>query len=561
MSNLLRKQIFNIDFKPELWLDSDYVEWQETVVGTGSGSVGTTTITTGADYTTSFSVGDLILMDGTDQYTILTINATTIVTIESLIATYSSATLGKKAIASVTNIGTRDDINIIQDDVFYQPVISEADADFNGRNVISFVGEADYLKSNAFNSLFAEKTASWTVVMCFKHNILQDGVLFGVVDSSGASSDTAYVENGAIGSTTAYRALRRDDGTPTNSLDYSTRDTDTHIGVYVFDGSSETLDIWRDGAKIVSAASMPITDRLDISALIFGGYLGTGTFLLGVDAKLAEAMVFSDKLDAEQITQINSYLNSKYDVYAETETIDLFLISGQSNAKGRGDFTISPNVQVGYEIIGSTSTIKKLQDPLATADTGSAWPAFANAWYEKTGRIAVIDETSPVGGAALLSVSNPSNNWSPTGTLRATAISNWQDSIDLINASDNLQIGDVYVLWHQGESEGGKINGTTITGTLYTAALIELMQYFLDNLSVQPKQMGVFELGLTTDGTDDVGYTEIQGAQQDAADQSKFIKMVSYLQKTFVARGLMFDNVHYTQPAYDEMGTEGANNL
>ena len=73
------------------------------------------------------------------------------------------------------------------------------------------------------------------------------------------------------------------------------------------------------------------------------------------------------------------------------EAYDVFVVAGQSNAKGRGTAEEAPEVPAGaaYEATPQ-GEIRALADPVGGANTGSAWPAFANAYTAATGRGVVI---------------------------------------------------------------------------------------------------------------------------------------------------------------------------
>ena len=70
---------------------------------------------------------------------------------------------------------------------------------------------------------------------------------------------------------------------------------------------------------------------------------------------------------------------------------DFFVVAGQSNARGKGDMNLSEQPEPGtaYEWTRENE-FRPLIDPVGQADTGSAWPAFAKAYTERTGRGVVI---------------------------------------------------------------------------------------------------------------------------------------------------------------------------
>jgi hypothetical protein len=236
---------------------------------------------------------------------------------------------------------------------------------------------------------------------------------------------------------------------------------------------------------------------------------------------------------------------------------DLFVIVGQSNAEGRGTSASSPASPTGIAVSTSGVITEPLADPVGGASTGSMWPAFANAWNASTGRHAAICEAA-TGGTALLP-DQAGSNWSPSGSLRAAAVSAANAAIAAIDASA-YTLGNVYFVWCQGEQDATTINGTTITGPLYNTALQALAAYFKAQVPSMAS-MAVIQSGGEFDATDEPGYAAIRQAQDDACTASADLVMVYRGAYSFAARAWMGDNVHWSQPGLNVAGTAAARAL
>jgi hypothetical protein len=238
-------------------------------------------------------------------------------------------------------------------------------------------------------------------------------------------------------------------------------------------------------------------------------------------------------------------------------TIDLFVIVGQSNAEGRGLTASSPPSPFGVYITGSTITAP-LADPVGGADTGSMWPAFSNEWKNQTGRYSAFVE-SATGGTPLLPDAAGSN-WSPSGSLRAAAVTAANNAIAAIRASSRYRLGNVYFVWSQGEQDAVTINGTTITGPLYEAALETLAAYFKTNVP-EMVTMAVVQTGGEFDQSDEANYAAIRLAQENACTDSANLVMAYRGAFSFTARAMMGDNVHYSQAGLNITGACAARGL
>lgn len=235
--------------------------------------------------------------------------------------------------------------------------------------------------------------------------------------------------------------------------------------------------------------------------------------------------------------------------------IDLFLVAGQSNAVGFApDNTLSPDTVAGvaYECT-SNGTLKQLDDPVAGATYGSAWPAFANALTARTAR-AVCISGAAVGGSYLLPelTENPTWGESPDSVMFLTSVSRGLASVDaLTTAGWTPTVRGV--LWCQGEYDAAYGSADPDLAAKYEAALIDLYGRYKTALSTPDLRFYVFRTG----GSAGAGYVAVRAAQDAACASTAGMEMVFTRATTFLERGLMADAWHYTQAGYNEMGAFG----
>lgn len=243
--------------------------------------------------------------------------------------------------------------------------------------------------------------------------------------------------------------------------------------------------------------------------------------------------------------------------------VDIFLVAGQSNAQGRGTAAQSPAAPTG--VYSDGSSFSALADPVGGANTGSMWPSFANEWFAQTGRRAVICEYAQ-GGTGLIHLTDP--NWSPTGVMRQGAADLLRNTITAVDASPLYTRQNVYVLWVQGESDAQNINGTTVTQALYKDALIDLAEFFADEIP-EMETFGVIMIGGTAATNGSVRSMDVQSqyfqqirkAEYDADADSELITVLYPGLYTAIYRDYMLDALHPEQPMLNIAGKTAAAQL
>lgn len=243
--------------------------------------------------------------------------------------------------------------------------------------------------------------------------------------------------------------------------------------------------------------------------------------------------------------------------------IDVFLIAGQSNAQGRANSALSPKVITGSAYQINSGVITAANDPIGinigvtaqAANTGSAWPAFAVSYYNKTSRKLAFIPSSYGGSSQTAAANSGSGTWDTTGILFDSSVARVTNNMNALRSAGYNPIFKG-VLWCQGETDAMVINSATITSEAYRAAFSKMIKkYRIQFGATMP--FFIFATGHRTDQSV-VGYDSVRMMQQRVANEDSLATIVFYNSNDFITRGLMSDQVHYSQIGYNEMGNYGA---
>jgi hypothetical protein len=234
--------------------------------------------------------------------------------------------------------------------------------------------------------------------------------------------------------------------------------------------------------------------------------------------------------------------------------IDVFVVAGQSNAVGNSNNIALSPVVTGASIMWTNQEVQwlPLDDPVfvTALNRGSAWPAFGNAYQPATGVPCAIIMTAH-GGSSLID-----GDWQ--GSVYVSAIQHANRAMNALNR--DLWTPTLRgVLWVQGENDAQNQPPETVRED-YTVALIDLTDRFEASLTAwitEPFRLYVFRTGRLKAG-DTAGFVGVRGAQDDAALIDPRIIMTYTECVEFADRGWMWDEFHYVQQGYNEMGGEGA---
>lgn len=243
---------------------------------------------------------------------------------------------------------------------------------------------------------------------------------------------------------------------------------------------------------------------------------------------------------------------------------DLFLFMGQSNMAGRGLVTrehaqgfppLTEGAGYEYRAVSAPGRLYAIVEPFGRCEnradgiddgamkTGSLVTAFANACYEQTG-VPVVGVSASKGGSAIA-------QWQPGGAFLTDTLGRFHDAVRFLDGAGH-EIRHKFMLWCQGETDGDL--GTS--KEQYTEQFLRMLG--------EMKRAGIETCFLIRighyNGTGAQDYSEIMTAQDMLARAGGDVVMVSASLAGMRERGLMKDEFHYYQQAYNEVGAEAGRN-
>jgi len=238
---------------------------------------------------------------------------------------------------------------------------------------------------------------------------------------------------------------------------------------------------------------------------------------------------------------------------------------GQSNGRGRGDSSTSPDVTTNdaFEWNNATDGHVTLDDPVGVdgtaANTGSAWPQFAITFQKMTGLPICIIPCAVGGASVVYEADNSTNTWDPDisgnhyddfAKSKIQGCEDWQN-----NNGWNPNI--LCWAWSQGEDETYDITGWDDTiAQDYITNTNTIFDRFNSDFDAP---VFVAQTGYPKDGDRD-GFAIVRKLQQHIVYPRDDAFMAWEGAKTLPDRGLMDPdtNLHYSQEGYNVMGKEMA---
>ena len=272
-----------------------------------------------------------------------------------------------------------------------------------------------------------------------------------------------------------------------------------------------------------------------------------------MDKQITISVKKSNDYGAKIIKYVNKNDTENEDVY------DIIVFMGQSNMAGRGVVNENhpqdaPTVinGVGYEFraINDPTKLYSITKLFGITEnksggindghdkSGGMVPSFVNAYYKVT-KTPIIGVSASMGGTR-------SSQWLPSGDLLPDAIQRFEDCVTFCQQND-LAINHKYAIWCQGEADGDHSvsaetyneNFGSICDTLFTAGIEKIF---------------VCRIGEYNGSSGSIDYSTIINAQTAYCKSTPDVIMATTTLASCKARGMMKDDWHYYQDAYNEMG-------
>jgi hypothetical protein len=237
---------------------------------------------------------------------------------------------------------------------------------------------------------------------------------------------------------------------------------------------------------------------------------------------------------------------------------DLFLFMGQSNMAGRGISNKkwpegAPDIidDAGYEFraVSDPEKLYAINEPFGIYEnnpeaiwepgmkTGSMVTSFVNAYYIHTG-IPIIAVSASKGGSVIA-------QWQNCNDYLTDAMERLMKAQKYCK-KNNITLRHLYMVWCQGESDGD--HGTEVL------EYRNKFEYMLQNMvSVGIEMCFLISIG-QYNGTKSTDYGELIRIQHEIALEHPKVWLVSDDFANMKDRGLMKDDFHYYQAAYNEVG-------
>lgn len=235
--------------------------------------------------------------------------------------------------------------------------------------------------------------------------------------------------------------------------------------------------------------------------------------------------------------------------FAKSTEVDIFVIYGQSNARGYAGNTpgdidyAAENVKVwnGSTAIALTSYTPTPNDGTST---GSAWKAFGNTYNIETGRAAIIINAGK-GSQSISDLQKGSSNY--TGLL------NWTNGAKGYIASLGKSIGKIGVIFIQGEADATLATSAKAYTTLANTLFDDLIG------DIGAETFFILPIGTYSSGKRKTDAFQIQSAQRRLCySRSDTVNAFEGLQSLGKYK---VDGVHFTQKGYNFIGEQIAINV
>lgn len=257
--------------------------------------------------------------------------------------------------------------------------------------------------------------------------------------------------------------------------------------------------------------------------------------------------------------------------------VDIFLVAGQSNARGRGQgpSALQTPIENAWEYDSGTDALVPLQYPTGlptgnywTSDETSFVVSFGKKWFQATGRMPVF-VCRAKGGTGLLEIADTGKgDWTDqedNDGLFDTAAAGFQEALSHIQQHPDFLVGQKFVVWLQGENDAN----VAVPKSDYSAALVALLTRFGTELDIDAfllAEIG-YRLPYSVEMKDQ--FDQIIAGIAQAQDLLETAVLVSKMPRQFTQPCFasleapacaLWDDYHYETWAYEALGKDMATN-
>lgn len=252
------------------------------------------------------------------------------------------------------------------------------------------------------------------------------------------------------------------------------------------------------------------------------------------------------------ITSINDYA-------VTPDGYDVFIFMGQSNMAGRGTLSTEHPNDAPYVDIGVGYEFRAISDPTklyritktfglnenvsgaindGSSKTGGMVPSFVNNYFNIT-KTPIIGVSASEGGTR-------SSLWLPGTSRLNDAKKRLTDCLNFCEVN-GYKVRHTYMVWCQGESDGD-------AGVDKETYRLNMESIISEMMKVGVEKCFVIRIGECNISGAENRYDTIISAQTELCQNNMYAIMATTTLSSMRSRGLMKDQFHYYQSAYNECG-------
>jgi len=181
----------------------------------------------------------------------------------------------------------------------------------NNTSFIDFDGSSDYLSNVNFSpDVLSAGNQTFTFLSVFKLNSLTAAnQMIVALSSTGTNYNRFEFRESTTGELRfIIRESFADGGDYTRPEVSAAADTDWHYILWTFD--NDIFNCWLDGVKVINNEPQGLDEILPQSFTL--GALDAGSILFFADCSISECISYNNVVTAEQISNLDSYINTKY---------------------------------------------------------------------------------------------------------------------------------------------------------------------------------------------------------------------------------------------------------
>lgn len=241
------------------------------------------------------------------------------------------------------------------------------------------------------------------------------------------------------------------------------------------------------------------------------------------------------------------------------QIVDVVIFMGQSNMAGRGENeALAPQLEINtgfeYRAVTDSFSLYHLTEPFGKYEnvvgglndvsrktgievkSGGMVAILCKTYFENTG-IPIVAVSASISGTSV-------KKFQPGGGILADAVNRLNQCKIFLN-QNKYNIRHVYMVWCQGESDRN----------METECYIQYMKTLIEEMRQNGVEM-CFVIQTGERMNEKEFYKNVQEGQKKLCNTYEYAYLATDIATTFINKGLMRDEVHYSQLGYNVLGKE-----